>query len=845
MRARVDLLVMGVLACVVGCSQAGERKAAQGEEASEDDGFSFPLRTRYGFPGEGRAKAAKATPYSYSSLARLSNEEITRWMGRRSWPAPPVGRVMLCDRLPPGFWSLAPREAALATVELNRSDKHKAAYSLGIADGEAPETGSILYYYDSDESYTARDAYYCIYVGTDESYLAYASTASQGIVGYDYAMDVEQVNLCRLELDPRDARHILQTVWWLDRARTKSRRVRRSLTSMRSTADGNGYFELRLDGAPGIRRKGTWWSGRLTRRFGDDFDEEAFINFADFLVTRALPHRLGKAWLAQVECPSFWHWELGKEKVLRHAEAGRKRVAPLVPGMLEEFSVDGRRVSADIAGVAALIAGQEAMTELAPRMGRVLASLPPVPEYLSRRENLDRERRRIRRTPGWEEDEKLKAKSGRLWDEYWKLLQDTDPRDEALLKLRGRLGTALKKTRIAGDIEALHEVARRPSEIGRWALRVLKSRAPERYLDAVEDWIAYWLKSNSDVGARQTFALLTSESKPRALALARSIPPGEVHPLSMPVFALLSEAGELTRLEARIGVLLDIALAPAPGWELRGKAMKALVPPKDPMRYDDKRIDQALVRLLDPKLGDASINFTLAEACRALARRGRFETFDRIVASIGSSGSVDAQVLSALVMIARKNPRECRPKLLSVARQQLTATTMDINKALSAVWGGDLRELKGRIEELANGAPDEAGGPLASCSMEKPRKVVGRYHRARMIASLWNEEDALTRAKLAVAYSFEVCWRHCYRERDDAYFERMRDELAAAKRSLDDGSLAELEDFLGWYERLRAAPAGETRAEPDLPAASRELAGEPTEPDEPLEFAREALGFVR
>ncbi|MHC4202595.1 MAG: hypothetical protein ACYSU0_21595, partial [Planctomycetota bacterium] len=184
--------------------EAGTR-ASQGEEDDEDDGSSFSLTTRYGFPGEGRAKAAKATPYSYSSLAGLSNEEITRWMGRGRGPAPPVEGVMLYDRLPPGFWSLAPREAALATVELNRSDKHKAAYSLGFVDGEAPETGSVFYYYDSDDSYTARDAHYCIYVGTDESYLAYASTASHGIVGHDYAMDVEQVNLCRLELDPRDA----------------------------------------------------------------------------------------------------------------------------------------------------------------------------------------------------------------------------------------------------------------------------------------------------------------------------------------------------------------------------------------------------------------------------------------------------------------------------------------------------------------------------------------------------------------------------------------------------------------------------------------------------------------
>ncbi|MHC4202972.1 MAG: hypothetical protein ACYSU0_23545, partial [Planctomycetota bacterium] len=426
-----------------------------------------------------------------------------------------------------------------------------------------------------------------------------------------------------------------------------------------------------------------------------------------------------------------------------------------------------------------------------------------------------------------------------------KLFKAADPRDEAVLKLRRRLGAALKKIRIAGDIEALHGAARTPGEIGRWALRVLKSRAPERYLDAVEDWIAYWLKSNSDVRARQTLALLTSESKPRALALARSIPPGEIHPLSMPVFALLSRAGELTRPGARIGVLLDIALAPASGWELRGKTIKALVPPKDPMRYADKRIDEALVRLLDPDLADETIDFTLAEACQALARRGRFEIFDRIAGRIGSNGSVDARILSALVMMARKDPRDCRAKLLSVARQQLTATTMDINKVLSAVCGGDLRELKGRIEELANGAPGEAEGPLARCSMERPRKVVGRYHRARMIASLWNEEDALTRAKLAVAYNVEVCWRHCYRERDDVYFERMRDELAAAKRPLDDGSLAELKDFLGWYERLRAAPVGATRAEPDLPAASRELAGQPTKPDEPLEFAREALGFVR
>ena len=162
MLARVDLLFIVILACIVGCSRAKERRD------DEDDGFSFSVETRYGFPGEDRDTAAKATPYSYVSLATLSNEELTRWMGRESRQGPPVERDMLYDRLPPDFWALAPREAARATVELNRSDEHKAAYSLGIADGEAPETGSILYYYDSDDSYTVHDAYWCIYVGTDE-----------------------------------------------------------------------------------------------------------------------------------------------------------------------------------------------------------------------------------------------------------------------------------------------------------------------------------------------------------------------------------------------------------------------------------------------------------------------------------------------------------------------------------------------------------------------------------------------------------------------------------------------------------------------------------------------------
>jgi hypothetical protein len=797
--------------------------------ADEDGGFGVSVTTQYGLPREQRDEAASATPYAYSSLSRLSDEEIARWMGRQNRQAPATRQSMLYDSLPPGFWDLPPREAALKTVELNRSAAHKAAYALGIADGEPPETGTVFYFYDSDASYTAHDAHWSIYVGTDESYLTYASVTSQGIVGHDYSRDVEQANLCRLQLDPRDARHLLQTLWWFGRVRTKSRRGRDSSGGVGYTsADGDGYFEFRTDGAPGIHRKGRWWAGRLIDRFGGDYCEDAFVNFADFVIAQALPDRLGEAWAAQAAYPSFW--DVGKEEFVRQAEAARKRVAPLVPGVLAEFSVEGRRVSADVAGVAALIAGQEAMTELGPRMKSILASLPPVPEYLRRREDANRKRWQIRRTPGWEKDPKLSAEAGRLWEEFWHLLEKTDPRDEALMKLRGRIGTALKKMEIAHDTAALRESARKPNEIGRWALRTLKARAPERYLDALEGWVAHWLGSNADSTARQTFALLTNESKPRALAMARSVPAGEVHALSVPVFALLAEAGSLTQLDARIGVLLDIALERASGWELRGKAIQTLVPAQEPLRYADGRIDDALVRLLDPKLGDDLGNYTLADACQALARRRRSEVFDRMAASIGSGGLVDARILRTLVLMARRRPGTCRPKLLPVLQEHLTATSMDVNEVLLAVWGADLRELKGRVEELANGAPGEAEGPLANCSTNKARKVVGRYQRARMIASLWNEKDPLTRAKLAVAFNAEVCWPYCSPESDEAYFEHMRDDLGAAGRSLEPVSLSALREFITWYERLRAAPLERPEG--------------PREPDKPLEFAREALGFA-
>ena len=251
--------------------------------------------------------------------------------------------------------------------------------------------------------------------------------------------------------------------------------------------------------------------------------------------------------------------------------------------------------------------------------------------------------------------------------------------------------------------------------------------------------------------SRQFFEELAEVAPERALAVAQNLPSEREADLAVQASRILLARGGTERDE-QIDRLIQVLLRPESGWEERGAAMKLLVPEEDPLRYPDKKIDLAILKVLNPEMADELTNFSLSAACRALALRGRVEHFPAIAESFAKveDGHVAHGILSSLAQLSRRDPAELRPKLEVIVRPHLKETRFMMSEILWSVWAADLREIAPRLREIATHDLDEYESGKAN-SYGPMELTTGRFHFARQIIALWDEPDPTTRARLLVA----------------------------------------------------------------------------------------------
>ena len=75
---------------------------------------------------------------------------------------------------------------------------------------------------------------------------------------------------------------------------------------------------------------------------------------------------------------------------------------------------------------------------------------------------------------------------------------------------------------------------------------------------------------------------------------------------------MLEKANAVSETNRRVDALIAVMLDRSAGWQQRTQAIELLVPDETPLKYPDRKIDEALLRLFDRDLGDSIINFTLA-----------------------------------------------------------------------------------------------------------------------------------------------------------------------------------------------------------------------------------------
>jgi hypothetical protein len=664
------------------------------------------------------------------------------------------------DHLPQDFWSLDPKEAALALVDANRTPEHRGRFQLAIDDRGVegpPATGSLAFSDSSSRCYIATDTFYFLRVDPVDSYLAYARTRSGGVVLYDVVSDQPSFDLRVCPLNYEDARRLAGTVWWLDRLRSRSGAESGLGGMSTSTADGTGNLVFRSsEGTPLINRTGTLWAAQLSERWTKGYDHAAFLNFSAYLLADALTERLGTAWMeAEIrsDAPSL----LPPKGRPTYSEAESRRLTLLTIRFLSEFSPAQDRISMALVACAAQVAGTRLIPGTRPLLEKIASSLPadqPTRTY----EEVSAEYLNVLSTPDAGDPQGRATHRKRLSE-----LKDEQDRiafeagANSLSCLRRTIKTALRRFALADDPDALYARAVARGEEGQWALQRLLLLDRARYVQALEGWLGH----SEERWVRQIFAEIRRVDPVRATAIAASRPSAEPGALTGDVFGLLQNAGQLTDENARRSALLAVLQNPKSGFAQREQAIDLLVPPDAPLRYPQREVDDALLHVLESDQADDVVNFTLPTACLALALRQRTETFDRIMAVLATNKDafIHGRILSALVVLAQADPVRLNPRLEALIAPELKATNKQMSELLWAIWSADLRNMLPELERLGTAGPDDYEDAKAFSGGGEVTLVLGRFHLARQIADVWNSTDALTRIRLLTALALDPTHR--------------------------------------------------------------------------------------
>jgi hypothetical protein len=157
------------------------------------------------------------------------------------------------------------------------------------------------------------------------------------------------------------------------------------------------------------------------------------------------------------------------------------------------------------------------------------------------------------------------------------------------------------------------------------------------------------------------------------------------------------------------------------------------------------------------------------------------------------------EVLGSLTQLAQCDPAQYNPRLQAILQQHMKQTNKMVTDLLMAVWSADLRGLKSDLKRIATSGPDDYEDERAHSCGGEIRAIEGRFHLARKILHLWNEEDAMTRCRLLLAFGFNDAYEYVEEPMPERLV-RMRTELAKTARILTREQRKEVSVFLEWYQ---------------------------------------------
>ena len=707
-----------------------------------------------------------SAPFTYQSLRKASDEEIFAFFhGRPEADAPSFDSAPegddgepIYDHLPDGFWDLDPKSAARAFAEANRTDQHRRTHQLAVDDRDGiapPRSGWLVHDWHSDGSYTYTTHQFALRFGVEKPFLIHTARSRQGMVGANPLVDRPGYTIRILELTARESRFLVDTIFWLDRVRTRDLAGEDdAIGGTYSSADGSATLTLHEDGQPprDVAQGTVWATSSIAGGWTGDFAPETCLNMVDYLLAVGWVKRLGERWKS---IDPLTHRNLGtpiEERLKPRADAdARELLATLCQEALDRHEDDPLPASLLLDLVS--IAGDEGLVALREPLQALAASLPPLDDEDREFERLERKFAGNHFGPDLNGGNKKELEAwARLEELRAKRFHAHGP------VLREALVYVLRQLDSLDRPDLLMAWARNREAGSSWALQRLERAFPEAHADILFEQF----QDAEGQGRRMIFKTLAAARPGAALQLRDRMEKTAGKELLLEIVEVELEH-DPDALSERIPALFQVAQTPdRERYWRRGSAMELLSEtPLDANQRD--RLNEILLaefrqEHIDAQGEDSVLSASqLDTACKLLSRQPdgmRFwDLFLETSGRVTESRQFEA-LLDAILHLSKDDPERRRIGLETLLRNRLHHADGFVEDALLTILAYDVRGLDGLLSKLATRSPDVRDGSKTnhSTSGRTIRPVDDRYHAAREILALWAEDDPATRARLWIAF---------------------------------------------------------------------------------------------
>lgn len=746
-------------------------------------GYAVPKDGEQPAPKQAPRPAAAAAPYVFRSLKDADDAAMLAFFQgkphRDSFSGPEDG---VPNQAPAGFWSMTPKQAALALADANRTPSHRYRWKLVIDDrnGAAPPaSGWWVYDWDSSGCYTSSSHLFALRFGKEKSWLLTTAANSSGVVGANPLADEPGHSARVIALDQKEAAFLGETLYWLDRVRSHEiGSAPQDRWSRSSSADGSARLHLIPDGKPALELadRVVWATGSISENWDQEYAPVICLNLAEHLFDQMLPAWLGERWQVAPDVKARGLSTPLKERLTpRLDDSARKQLAAQLREAFTRNAADPIPALA-VTGLVQCI-GDEALTELRPDLERLQASLPAKGaedkeyEALAARFQFDHFGNAERDDPD---------KHPKDYARFQELIEKRQFKNGPML--RRPLQVALQKLDLASSAKRLKKEADGNGELAAWALGRLRKGFPEAW----QDHLVLGFREQGAEEQANIFDTLSAASPQSGKNLIDLMTPKQVSNLLVEIAGFEAEH-DPERAKERVPALIGIVRDKKADYRRRGQAMHALaaIPLTEAQLAEVTALLLAEIRA--PQTDKSPLGMsTLSDAVEALSRLpGAAMHLDTLQAA--SAGGIFG-FESGLDVLARLSVGlpDRQARLESYLRPCLENHHGMMYEVFFAALAFDLKGLAPGIAAYATegpGVPDGAGSHSAGGSFKGPAGE--RYHPAREVASLWAETDPDTLARMWIAFTASHAYHMTETSRRGATVARaLREKAATAIRAM-------------------------------------------------------------